>query len=74
MFLRAHCDEDGEVFLNGVLAAKLPGYTTEYVEVPLSAATLKTLKVGTNMIAVYAKNAGGGQYIDAGLVQVVPKK
>jgi hypothetical protein len=74
VFLRVHCDEDGEVFINGISAAKLPGYTTEYVEVPISAAAAKTLKVGTNTLAVYAKNAGGGQYIDAGLVVVTPAK
>ncbi len=74
VFLRVHCDEDGEVFLNGVSAAKLPGYTTEYVEVPLSADAAKALKAGTNTLAVRAKNAGGGQYIDAGLVVVTPAK
>lgn len=74
VFLRFHCDEDGEAYINGVLAAKLPGYTTEYVEVTISEAAKKTLKQGTNTLALYAKNAGGGQYIDAGLVQVVPKK
>jgi hypothetical protein len=74
VFLRAHCDEDGEVYINGVLAATLPGYTTEYVEVPISEASRKALKADTNTLAVYAKNAGGGQYIDVGLVQVVPKK
>jgi hypothetical protein len=74
VFLRFHCDEDGEVFINGVSAAKLPGYTTEYVEVPISEAAAKTLKKGTNTMSVYAKNAGGGQYIDAGLVQVLPAK
>lgn len=74
VMLRVHCDEDGEVFLNGVSAAKLPGYTTSYVDVPISADALKSLKKGTNTLAVYAKNAGGGQYIDAGLVQLVPAK
>jgi hypothetical protein len=74
VFLRFHCDEDGEVFINGVSAAKLPGYTTEYVEVPISAEAVKALKKGTNTFAVYAKNAAGGQYIDVGLVQVVPAK
>jgi hypothetical protein len=73
-FLRFHCDEDGEVYLNGVLAATLSGYTTGYVEVPMTPAALKTLKVGTNTLAVKAKNAGGGQYIDVGLVQVIPAK
>lgn len=74
VWLRFHCDEDGEVFINGVSAAKLQGYTTEYVDVPISEAARKTLKAGTNTFAMYAKNAAGGQYIDVGLVQVVPKK
>lgn len=70
--LRFHCDEDGEVFINGVPAATLPGYTTDYVEVPISAAARAALTAGTNLIAVRAKNAGGGQYIDVGLVEVIP--
>lgn len=68
LLLRFHCDEDGEVFINGEKAAGLPGYTTNYVEVPILPMAVKTLKVGTNTLAVRAKNAAGGQYIDAGLV------
>ncbi|MFO0852551.1 MAG: glycoside hydrolase family 2 TIM barrel-domain containing protein [Gemmataceae bacterium] len=72
VMLRFHCDEDGEVFINGVPAATLSGYTTDYVEVPISAAARAALTAGTNLVAVRAKNAGGGQYIDVGLVEVVP--
>ena len=67
VLLRFHCDEDGEVYLNGELAATLPGYTTGYVEVPILPAAAMTLIAGTNLIAVKAKNAGGGQYVDVGL-------
>jgi hypothetical protein len=74
VMLRFHCDEDGEVFLNGVRAAGLPGYTTGYVESPISDAARKALVKGKNTLAVYAKNAGGGQYIDVGLVEIVPSK
>jgi hypothetical protein len=70
LLLRAHCDEDGEVYLNGVLAAKLPGYTVEYGPVAVSAAAKAALRPGKNTLAVYAKNAGGGQYIDVGLMVV----
>jgi hypothetical protein len=72
-FLRFHCDEDGEVHVNGVLAATLPGYTTGYADVPMLPAAAKALKVGTNTLAVKAKNAAGGQYIDVGLVELIAK-
>jgi Glycosyl hydrolases family 2, TIM barrel domain len=67
VLLRVHCDEDGEVYLNGVLAATLPGYTVSYCEVPITSAARAALKVGTNVLCVKAKNAGGGQYIDVGV-------
>lgn len=70
VMLRVHFDEDAEVYVNGVLAARLAGYATSYGEVPMTAAAKKVLKPGTNVLAVRAKNAGGGQYIDAGLVVV----
>ncbi len=68
--LRIHHDEDTEVFLNGELIAKTTGYTTQYVEVPLDEAARKLLKSGTNTLAVHCQQTGGGQYIDAGLVDV----
>lgn len=71
--LRFHCDEDGEVYINGVLAATLAGYTTGYAEVPILPAARKALKAGANTFAVKAKNAGGGQYIDVGLTDWVEK-
>ena len=43
---------------------------TDYTEVPLTAAGRKALKAGTNVIAIHCHQTGGGQYIDAGLVEV----
>jgi hypothetical protein len=72
VMLRLHHDEDAEVYVNGVLAARVRGYITDYTEVPLNEAGRKALKAGANVIAIHCHQTGGGQYIDAGLVEVIP--
>lgn len=62
-------DDDAEIYLNGVLAAKLPGCTTSYKAVPISEAARKTLRPGANLLAVYCLQTSGGQYIDVGLME-----
>jgi len=69
---RIHHDEDAEIFVNGVLAATVQGYVTEYVDVPLTAAGRAALKEGENLIAVHCRQTGGGQSIDVGIVERVP--
>ncbi len=68
--LSVHHDEDVEVYLNGVLAASATGFTTQYEPLPINADARAALKAGENVIAVHCHQTGGGQYIDAGLVQV----
>ena len=65
-------DEDAEVYLNGVLAATVTGFTTEYVDVPIHPAALGALRKGENVIAIHCRNDGGGQAIDAGLGTMNP--
>jgi hypothetical protein len=72
--LRMHHDDDAEVYLNGVLVQKTKGWTTDYTEFFLGAEGRKALKKGTNVIAIHCKQITGGQYIDAGLMELLEKK
>ena len=69
--LSVHHDDDAEIYINGVLAAKLPDYSTGYEPVSISKTAMATLKPGTNHLAIHCHQVQGGQYIDVGLVNVV---
>jgi hypothetical protein len=69
--LRIYHDEDCEVFLNGQKVATFTGYVPQYFNEPLGDAK-KFLKPGRNVIAIHCHQTGGGQYIDAGIVDYVP--
>ena len=62
-------DEDAEIYINGILAAKVTGYNTQYEVWPLLPEGLNALNLdGTdNVIAIHCKQTTGGQFIDCGL-------
>ncbi|MBC8136229.1 MAG: glycoside hydrolase family 2 [Fibrella sp.] len=66
--LRVVHDEDAEIYINGVLAATVTGYTGDYKEVAMSDAARATLKAGQNTLAVHCRQTIGGQSIDVGIV------
>ncbi|MGN6543581.1 MAG: sugar-binding domain-containing protein [Aureliella sp.] len=63
-------DEDAQIYINGVEAARLRGHTGSYVTVAVSPEAAKSLHEGRNVIAIHCHQTDGGQYIDAGLVQL----
>ena len=69
--LRVFHDDDTKVYLNGVLAADLPGANAGFAYVPLSAAARQALRPGQNVIAIHTHQTRGGQFIDAGIVDVI---
>ncbi|MDB5327779.1 MAG: Glutaminase [Phycisphaerales bacterium] len=67
-----HHDEEAEVYINGVLAARPKGFTAEYVTVKINKNGLAALKPGKNSIAVHCHQTIAGQYVDVGIVDLVP--
>ncbi|WP_421941963.1 glycoside hydrolase family 2 protein [Pedobacter sp.] len=74
LVLYIHHDEDAEVYINGIKAASIPNYTSNYTMVKISKESQQALKEnGKNIIAIHCKQERGGQYIDAG-ISVIEKK
>lgn len=69
--LALHHDEDVDVWIDGVLAARCDGYTTSYGHVAISPEARTKLTPGKHVLAVSCRNTGGGQFIDVGLDEVV---
>jgi hypothetical protein len=65
---RCHHDEDVEIYVNGVLAARAGGYTTGYELLALTREGASALRAGANLLAVHCKQTKGGQYVDVGIV------
>ena len=60
--------ENADIYINDVLAAKLPGFNGQYENVPISPASIAALQVGANTIAVHCHQTVGAQFIDVSIV------
>lgn len=67
--LLVHHDEDAEIYINGVLAARVTGYSKSYEVLPMKADARAALRPGKNLLAVHCKHTTGGQYVDVGIVE-----
>ena len=68
-FIVAH-DDAATVLINGVEAATLTGRSTGYVIVPMSEAAARSLRTGSNLIAVHGSQEKGAQAVDAGILRI----
>jgi len=66
-----HHDEDATIYVNGKLVASFTGYIGSYEWMPLDARIKEALQPGKNILAVHCHQTTGGQYIDAGLADVI---
>jgi hypothetical protein len=70
----AYHDEDIEVYVNGVLALKEPGYDNSYAVYEIEDKALEILKPGAKItLAVHCHQTTGGQGVDVGLVDFKAK-
>jgi len=63
-------DEDCQIYINGVLAGSVSGYSPTYILLPMTTAGQNALiPNATNVIAVHCINTTGGQDIDVGIAR-----
>lgn len=65
--LSMHHDEDTEVYVDGVLAAKVAGFNATYESFAVAPKAAAMLKPGKHIMAVHCRQTVGGQYIDVGI-------
>jgi hypothetical protein len=61
-------DEDVAIYINGVAAGSASGYSTTYINLPMTPqAQAAIIPNGTNLLAVSCDQTVGGQFIDVGI-------
>lgn len=66
-------DEDAEVYINGVLAAKATGFNTDYEDFALSPEAKALIRPGaTLLLAAHVRQTTGSQLFDLGIVDARP--
>lgn len=74
-FLMARRTGEFEVFINGVAAAQSTGAGLDYERIRIAKIAFHALKTGKNILAVhYRTPSEKGQYVDVGLVDVIPQR
>ena len=71
-YLNVLHDDDAEVYIDGELAATVPGATSSYDMTPLSVGAKGLLLPGRHTLAVHCHNVAGPQIIDVGLSDFGP--
>ena len=69
LMLRLNYDDEVVAHLNGVEIFRKNGWTPSFRNYPISEEAIKTLRPTGNVLAIHVRNNGGGQWLDAGLVQ-----
>lgn len=67
--LQIFYDEDCEVYINGILAVALKGFSNRYVFTEISQEAKNGIKIGQpNLVAVKCENKEGNQFVDLGFI------
>jgi tetratricopeptide (TPR) repeat protein len=65
--IRAYIDDNAEVFINGVPAARGNWVGAKYQQLDLSPESAAAIRPGANVLSVHCTNVNGGSKIDVGL-------